>query len=72
MIFKRVLGRALGRVELVHRYRVLIRACKEVPAVGEADLSAQLDADLLKLLQAPLEHIHHAHLVSETDHDVET
>lgn len=72
MVFERVLGRALGRVELVHRYRVLIRACEEVPAVGEADLPAQLDADLLELLQAPLEHVHHAHLVSETHHDVET
>ena len=51
---------------------MLVGACEEVPAVGEADLSAQLDTDLLELLQAPLEHIHHAHFVSEADDDVET
>jgi hypothetical protein len=51
---------------------MLIGACKEVAAVGESDLTAQLDADLLELLEASLENIHHANLVSETYYDMET
>ncbi len=51
---------------------MLVGAGKEVATVGESDFSAQLNADLLELLETSLENIHHADLVSETDNDMET
>jgi hypothetical protein len=42
-----------------------------VASVGEPDLAAQLDADLLELLETALEDVHHAHLVREAHDDVE-
>ena len=72
MVLESVLGRAICGVELVHRDGVLIGAGKEVAAVGESDFTAQLNANLLELLETSLENIHHADFVSETDNDVET
>ena len=71
VVLERVLRGALSRIELVHRYGVLVGACEEVPSVGEPDLAAQLDADLLELLETALEDVHHAHLVREAHDDVE-
>lgn len=72
VVLESVLGWAIRSVEFVHRDGMLVGAGKEVATVGESDFTAQLNADLLELLETSLENIHHADLVSETNNDVET
>ena len=50
---------------------MLICACEEMSSVREPNLTAQLNPNLLKLLQTTLENIHHADFVCEANNDVE-
>lgn len=60
------------RVELVNMDVSLMSTSKEVTTVGELDLSASLDLDLMVHFQTLLEDIHHSDSVSETDDNMES
>jgi hypothetical protein len=71
MILEVIFRGAFSSIEFVNRDSMLVGASKEVPTVGESDLTAELDADLLECLECFLEHIHHADFISETNDNVE-
>ena len=66
-----VVGRALACVEVVHDDRADLHASKQVTTIGENNLTARLDADVLVLLNRVLEHVHHSYSIVETNHDLE-
>jgi hypothetical protein len=51
---------------------MLIGTSEEVPAVGESDLTAELDSNFLESLKILLEDIHHANFVSKTNNNMES
>ena len=66
-----VVRRALACVEVVHDDRADLHASKQVTTIGENNLTARLDADVLVLLNRVLEHVHHSYSIVETNHDLE-
>ena len=66
-----IVRRALACVEVVHDDSSDLHACEQVSTVGEHDLTARLDADVLVLLDGVLKDVHHANSIVEADHNLE-
>ena len=62
----------LSSVELVYIDVTLRSTSKEMTTIGESNLSATLDSNVMEWLKALLEHIHHSHSVGETNNDMES
>ena len=61
-----------GGVELVYPDLLVVLAGEEMTTVGEHNLTALLDRQLLVLDKGTVQNVHHANLVAEADHDVES
>ena len=66
-----VVYRVLRRVEVVDVDEVDEHAGEEVAAVGEDDLTARLDWQILVLLDRVCKDVHHANTVEEAHNDLE-
>ena len=72
MGLKGVVNRVLRRVEVVDMDEVNEHAGEKVSTVGEDDLTARLDWQILVLLDRVCKYIHHANTVEEAYHNLET
>ena len=71
MIFELELLWALCGVELVDPDRLVVLAGDEVTSVGEDDLTALTDVDVLVRDEVVVQNVHEDHSVAETHHEVE-
>ena len=71
MAFKLPLFRSSPGIEVVHLNHVLVLAGDQVATMGELDLFALLDVDLLVLVEGVLEYIHKGYVGVEANNEVQ-